>query len=131
MRTPSLNVPTGVLSWFGLLGAPLAWAAQFVVGYWLTEIGCSVGGDRGLPVDAWTVAVTAVAAALAVLAAVAAITMFRETRQVAGEGGSEEPPPKGRVHFLATVGIVIAPLFLFIIVMSGVGVVVLEDCRQG
>jgi hypothetical protein len=120
-----------VLLWFGLFGAPAAWTAQFVLGYWLSEIGCSPGGDGGLPVDAWTVAITAAAAALAVLAELAAIVTFRRTRGTRGMGGSEEPPPKGRVHFLATVGIAIAPLFFLIIVMSGVGVAVLQDCRQG
>jgi hypothetical protein len=122
---------SSVLLWFGLLGAPAAWTVQFLIGYWLSEVGCSRGGDSGLAVDGWTIAATAVAAALAVLAEVAAITMFRATRGVRGVGGSDEPPPKGRVHFLAVIGIVIAPLFFFIIVMSGVGVVVLENCHQG
>ena len=40
---------------------------------------------------------------------------------------TDEAPPKGRVHFLATVGVAIAPLFFFIIVMSGVGVAVLGN----
>jgi hypothetical protein len=122
---------TSVLLWFGLLGAPAAWTGQFVIGYWLSEIGCSPGGEGGLAVDAWTVAITAVAALLAALAELAAIATFRRTRGARGMGGAEEPPPNGRVHFLATVGIVIAPLFFLIIVMSGVGVAVLQNCRQG
>jgi hypothetical protein len=120
-----------VLLWFGLLGAPAAWTVQFLVGYWLSEVRCSTGGDGALAVDGWTIATTVVTAMLTVLAGLAAITTFRRTRDVRGVGGAEEPPPKGRVHFLATVGIVIAPLFFLIIVMSGVGVAVLEDCRQG
>jgi hypothetical protein len=122
---------SNVLLWFGLLGAPAAWTAQFLVGFWLAQVGCSAGGDRGLAVDGWTTAATVVAAVLAVLAELAAIKMFRETRGARGKGGSEEPPPRGRVHFLAIVGIVITPLFFFIIVMSGVGVVVLDNCHQG
>jgi hypothetical protein len=120
-----------LLLWFGLLGAPAAWTVQFLIGYWLSEIRCSTGGDGGLSVDAWTTATTVAAAVMAALAELAAITMFRQTRDVRGMGGADEPPPKGRVHFLATVGIVIAPLFLLIILMSGVGVAVLENCRQG
>jgi hypothetical protein len=119
------------LVWFALLGAPAAWTAQFLVGFWLTEVGCSPGGDRGLALDAWTIVATAAAALVAVMAELAAIRVFRETRDARGAGGADEPPPKGRVHFLATVGVAIAPLFLFIIVMSGVGVVVLQDCHQG
>lgn len=119
------------LQWFGLLGAPFAWAAQHVVGFWLTEVGCDRGGVSGLSIDSWTAVITALAAATALLAEVAAIRAFRATREARGMGGSEEDPPEGRVHFLATVGIAIAPLFFFIIVMNGVGVLVLQNCHQG
>jgi hypothetical protein len=107
-----------VLVWFGLLGAPAAWTLQFLFGYWLGEVGCSPGGDSGLAIDGWTLAATIAAALIALLAGLAALAVFRQTDE-------------GRVHFLATVGMAIAPLFFFIIVMSGVGVAVLENCQQG
>jgi len=119
------------LQWFGLLGAPFAWAVQHVLGYWLTEVGCDRGGVGSVSVDTWTAVITAVAAILALLAELAAISAFRATRAARGVGGTDEDPPQGRVNFLATIGIAIAPLFLFIIVMSGVGVLVLQDCHQG
>jgi hypothetical protein len=56
---------------------------------------------------------------------------LRRPRGTGARGAPAPPPPKGRVHFLATVGIAIGPLFFLIIVMSGVGVAVLQDCRQG
>jgi hypothetical protein len=34
------------------------------------------------------------------------------------------------VHFLAMVGMTVTVLFMFIIVMTGLGVVILPDCRQ-
>jgi hypothetical protein len=117
------------LSWFGLLGAPFAWAIQHVTGFALTQAQCN-GAHLDVHVDAWTIAVTAPAAAIAILAELASIKVFRETRQAEGAGGSEEPPPKGRIHFLATIGIVISPLFLFIILMSGLGSVFLAECVQ-
>ena len=126
MRLPRSTL----LLWFGVLGAPAAWTAQFLIGFWLAQVGCDPGGNPGLSIDAWTVVATVVAALLAVLAELAAIRTFRETRGARGTGGSEEPPPKGRVHFLAIVGMAITPLFFFIIVMSGVGVVVLQNCHQ-
>ena len=122
---------SSVLLWFGLLGGPAAWTVQFLLGFWLNEIRCGAGGDRGLALDGWTIVVTCVAAALTVMAELASIRVFRETRGARGKGGSEGPPPQGRIHFLAIVGIAIAPLFFFIIVMSGVAVAVLEDCHQG
>ncbi len=129
MRLPRAGL--GAVQWFGLLGAPLAWAVQHVLGFWLTELGCERGGVGGLSLDAWSVAITAVAASVAALAELAALRAFRATSEARGIGGSDEDPPQGRVHFLATVGIAIAPLFFFIIVMNGVGVVVLQDCHQG
>ncbi|HEY1358625.1 MAG TPA: hypothetical protein VGF21_09985 [Thermoleophilaceae bacterium] len=119
------------LQWFGLLGAPFAWTVQHVAGYWLTEVRCERGGVSGLSLDAWVTVITAIAASVALLSALAAIRAFRATRGARGAGGAEEDPPQGRIHFLATVGIAIAPLFFFIIVMDGVGVAILQNCHQG
>jgi hypothetical protein len=119
------------LMWFGLLGAPLAWTLQFLFGFGLTELACNPGGDRGAAVDGLTLIATALAASVALLAELSAFKVFRDTRQVEGAGGSEEPPPKGRVHFLATLGLLLGPLFFSIIVMNGVGAIVLANCHQG
>ena len=82
-----------LLQWFGLLGAPLAWVAQFVFGYAITEAGCDPGSRKyGIPIDGWTTAATAAA---------------------------------------ATVGMTISVLFLFMILMGGLGAITLENCRQG
>jgi hypothetical protein len=122
---------SSLLLWFGLLGAPLAWTVHLVLGYWISEIGCSQGGDRGLAIDGWTIVATAIAAALAIAAELAAIKTFLAARPAGEKRGSEEPPPRGRVYFLAVVGMTVAPLFFFIIVMSGVGVAILQNCHQG
>jgi hypothetical protein len=102
-----------------------------VLGYGLTEAACGPAGARwSIAVDGWTVALTAVAAVIAALAGLAAVAALRRTRGVRGTGGSEEPPPKGRIHFLAVIGIVISPLFFAIIVMDGLGVIFLSNCVQ-
>jgi hypothetical protein len=120
-----------LLTWFGVLGAPFAWTLQFLFGFTVSEAACNEAGTRwGVAVDGLTVAATAAAAAVAVLAGLSAVAVFRETRQAEGEGGAQEKPQLGRVHFLATVGVAISPLFLFIIVMNGVGVAVLANCHQ-
>jgi hypothetical protein len=117
--------------WFGLLGAPFAWVAQFLVGYAMTEAACGEAGSRwSLAVNGVTAGATAAGAAVAMLAGLSALKVWRDTRSAEGAGGAEEPPPRGRVHFIATVGIVIAPLFLFIILMGGIGAIVLPECRQ-
>jgi hypothetical protein len=116
---------TAALLWFGVLGAPVAWVVQFLFGYAVTEAACDAAGTRwGIPVDAWAAIATAVAGVIAALAGVAAVTTFRATR---GRGGE---PPAGRIHFLATVGITLAPLFLCIIVLNGIGAILLTNCHQ-
>ena len=56
----------------------------------------------------------------------AAALVFAATRGVSESG----PPPEGRLHFLAIVGMAIAPIFLLIIVLAGVGGTAL-GCGQG
>ena len=124
--TVRLTLPTGLRLWFGVLGAPFAWTLQHVAGLGLTLAACDAAGRRwGIPVDAWTIVVTAAGAAVAVLACLSSIQVFRATR----EAGDE--PPAGRVHFLAVIGLTISPLFLAIILMSGLGSVFLDNCHQG
>ena len=111
--------------WFAVLGPPLAWAIQFVLGYGVTEAAC---GDArlGPNVNAWAISLTAVAAVVTVLAGVAAVRVYRTTRGADLDGA----PPRGRVYFMSIVAMASTPLFLFIILMNAVGVLVLEHCHQ-
>ena len=112
------------LLWFAVLGAPLAWATQHVVGFGLTVAACGAPGRAwDIAVDAWTIAATVAAAVIAILAEIAAGVVFRATR----DAGSD--PPGARIHFMSIVGLTINPLFLFIILLSGVGVAVLDNCH--
>jgi hypothetical protein len=104
--------------WFGILGAPAAWTLQHVTGYALTVVRCGEGGPS-VHMDAWTLAVTATAVVVALAAEAAAIVTFRATR---GE--------ESRVHFLAVIGVTIGPLFVAMILMSGLGAIVLTQCAQ-
>jgi hypothetical protein len=120
------TVPTPVLMWFGLLGAPFAWTLQHVTGVVLTLANCNVVGRTQwqIHLDAWTIAVTAGAVLVTLAAGVAAIATFRRTRDV----GSE--PPGSRVHFLSIVALTTTPLLLAIMLMSGVGSILQAGCPQ-
>jgi hypothetical protein len=120
-----------VLVWFGLLGAPFAWVGQFLVGLGMTEAACGDDGmHRSLAVNGVTAAATALGAVITVLAVLTALKVRRDMSPVRGVGGAEEPPPRGRVYFLATLGVVIAPVFLFMMLMSGIGAIALPECHQ-
>ncbi len=120
------QAPTSPLLWFAVLGAPLAWGLQFGVGYWITQARCSPGDAWGAAPDAWALVLTVLSAGLAIAAGATAAALFRATETADAKGA----PPAGRTHFLATVGIAIAPLFVAIIVMNGVGVLTLSSCTQ-
>jgi len=115
--------------WFGLLGAPAAWTAQHVAGIWLTIGQChdgTAGPSWRVHLDAWVIAVTATAAVVAVLAGLSAALAWRSTR----DADDDDAPPSGRIHFLGIVGLTISPLFLAIILMSGLATVFLPQCVQ-
>jgi hypothetical protein len=115
------------LMWFGVLGAPFAWTAQHIAGYALTEATCDEAGRAGWNVhmDTWVIIVTAATGTIAVAAGVAAVVTFLATRDAGDE------LPRSRIKFLAIIGMTITPLFLAMIVMSGLGSVLLVQCRQG
>ena len=124
VRVP--NSPASPLLWYAVLGAPAAWAAQFGISYWVTQAKCSVAGERwGISVDAWAIALTVVAMAVAVGGFLVALGLFQAT-----DGDDlEAAPPGGRTRFMAALGLAIAPIFLAIIVLNGIGAVA-QSCAQ-
>jgi uncharacterized membrane protein len=117
--------PVSPVLWFAVLGAPGAYAVQLGLGYWLAEAACSpTGGQWGIPLATWAIVVTALAAAVAIAAGFTSIWLYRR------HGDRHEPPPPGRVAFLAAVGMTLSVLFLVLILMTGVGVVTFRVCNQ-
>jgi hypothetical protein len=115
------------LQWFGLLGAPLAWTVQLVMGFGVTEADCSAGGARwGLGVDTWEISLMAVTGAVVVLAEVSAVGLYLATRDVA----YDDPPPLGRRRFFVTASSLGNVLFLAMILMSGLAAVYHTPCHQ-
>jgi heme/copper-type cytochrome/quinol oxidase subunit 2 len=119
---------TEALQWYGLLGSPFAWAGQHIVGFALSEAGCRERSSAGVvtDVDAWILVVTLVAAALVVASGAASVLTYRRTR------GAEEhgPPPQARLYFLSIIGIAACPLFLAMVLMSGLGSLAVSGCTS-
>ncbi len=127
-RAPSLLV------WFAVGGGASAWAIQFVIGLAFGFAECNQVG-RGIPVHTWQAAVATVAAMIALASIAAGLWLFRNTYRVGDVFGEERrgdgaPPPVGRIHFLALVGLTVNVLALAIIVMDGVGAPLLPVCEQ-
>jgi hypothetical protein len=116
-----------LLQWFGVFGAPFAWATQHVAGFALTQAACGrTGLNTDVPVDSATTVISAVAAVVALCAGAAAVASYAGTR----DADDDDAPPDGRRHFLAIIGMAVTPLFLAMILMSGSGVLDLPECHQ-
>jgi hypothetical protein len=119
----------GMLMWFGLFAAPFAWAAQHVTGVALSISQChdnAAGPDWNVHIDTWAGIVTALAALIATLGLVSAVLAWRSAR----DADDSDAPPAGRIHFLGIIGLTISPLFLAIILMSGLATIFLPQCVQ-
>ena len=127
MRIEPTSLHGRLLSWYGLLGAPFAWTVFHVAGFAIATGACSPWGiSTGTDVQPATLAITFGCVALAIAGLFAAGLVYLSTREVDEEGA----PPLGRIHFLAVVGLAIAPLFIAIILMAGLGGTAL-GCVQG
>jgi len=117
-----------LLMWAGILGAPAVWACYHVFGIGATFAGCDAGPrSLNVPIDTWSAIVTSVAGFLSICGLVASVLAFRQVR----DAEIDTAPPKGRIYFMAICGIVITPLFIAAILMSGIATMVLSNCHQG
>jgi hypothetical protein len=117
-----------LLQWFALLGAPLAWTVQLVVGFGAADANCARAGSHwGIDLETWELTVTAAAATVAICAEVSAVTLYRELRDV----HDDAPGPRGRLHFFAVASLIGNVLFIALIALTGFGELSHLECRQG
>jgi hypothetical protein len=111
MRT--LRESTEALQWIGLFMAPLAWAAQLILGYGATLAHCDSGGTGfDLSIVAWEWIVTAVAVLLALCGQAAAVAALRNSDRTG--------LPDERRRFFAQAAVLANVLFLLAILLSGI-----------
>ncbi|HEY5295478.1 MAG TPA: hypothetical protein VIJ70_08390 [Gaiellaceae bacterium] len=111
-----------VLQWYALLGGAVAWAAQHVVGFFVSTQGCSAAGSSNT--ELWQI-VLAVAAGIAVCAAeAAALVVYRAT----SGAGKDAPGPAGRLHFFAQAALVGNILFFVVIVLDSSATIASLPC---
>jgi hypothetical protein len=114
-------------SWFGVFASPFAWTVQHVVGFAMATAACPTRhAERPLAVNTVTIAVTVPCMLIAVAGIVAAFWTYRNT----GDSGEYDAPPGGRFRFMAMIGLTVSPLFIFIMFLSGFGVLDFPECRQ-
>ncbi|MGZ4390174.1 MAG: hypothetical protein ACXVZL_12410 [Gaiellaceae bacterium] len=122
MRTARLHE---ALQWFALLGGALAWATQFVLGFWIAASRCyPANAGWRVPEKAFYTAATAPAALVALLAEAAAVWLYLQLRD------HDSTPPGGRHVFFAYASIAGNVLFLALILLEGIGVLYHLGCVQ-
>ncbi|MGH2878635.1 MAG: hypothetical protein ACRDK4_03375 [Solirubrobacteraceae bacterium] len=120
----------GKLVWFAVLGGPTAWALQFLFSLQFALARCESPDARfQFPVHAISAVLGALGVLVGVLAELAAIVVLRATRE---DEHTQDPAQitTGRLHFLASVGVVVNPLTTTICAMVAVGVPLLGLCQQ-
>ena len=113
------------LQWFGLLAGAIAWAVQFVLGFWIAQSRCGpANATWRVTQDAYYIAATAAAALVALLALGASSWLYLRLRD------HDNTPPGGRHVFFAYASIAGNVLFLALILLTGVGVLYHGACVQ-
>lgn len=123
--------------WFGVMGGAMAWAVQHVAGYAFGIAQCNPPTNRWqIAVHSWQAALAAAALVIGLLALAVSFRTFLRTRPDDNEPVGDFPhrpvrqEPLDRIYFLATLGLVINPLAIAIIVMDGIGAPLLSLCHQ-
>jgi hypothetical protein len=114
--------------WFGLFGAPAAWAVQLISNYALLAHFCfptttplsapTFGGTRAV-----AIVVTAV---LLIVAIVALLTSLRSARMT-GETDATDAGP-GRVRFMARASVLVSGIFVYGILMAALPLISMRPC---
>jgi hypothetical protein len=127
MRTPRSLPGVEALQWVGLLVGPLAFTVEHVVGLGATFAQCNpAGSDWTIHPHVVQLTAMGVAAAIVVAGEAAALLAFLATRGVELEGD----PPRGRIHFLSAAALVLGPIFLTLVLLSGLGAASHPACQQ-
>jgi hypothetical protein len=116
------SLGTTALQWYALVGGPVAWFGELILGYFYTLSLCGPGGlDLGglhLPVGVFS----AVALLVAAGALASALALHRATSHGLAD-------PRGRIRFISDIGLVIEAIFLALILYTAAGELALEGCR--
>jgi hypothetical protein len=130
------HAPRATALWFGLFGAPAAWTLMFMASYGMAAHFCY---PHDTPLSASTFAglraviggVLLGAIVVATAAALIAIKIWRATNDGPRRTERTREPSEVRVRWMACGGILVSILFLFLILLSGVPVLVVPPCSYG
>lgn len=116
-----------VLQWYALFGGALAWTTVHVLGYFVSDGGCSPEVEHwGLNAGLWEGLLVGFGAVAVLAAQAAALTVYRATSSV----DKDAPGPAGRLHFFAVAALVGNVLFFMLVALDGLGSLSHLPCAQ-
>jgi hypothetical protein len=110
--------------WIGLFAAPVAFAAEHIAGWLISESDCA-GRQAGIDFKTSVGVITVVAALAAATGLASAVVAYRA---VTGTD-NDAPPPEGRVWLLSICGVVVSSLLFILILLGGSGALLLGHCQ--
>lgn len=113
------------IDWLRMLSGPLIWAVYFFAGYGLAEFGCRAGWLAGQVAGIYAASLVIVLLTI-VAAAGAGFAGWMVYRRWQRRTGAGSAPVR---HWMDYVGLMLSALFTFLIVMTGLPLLVLEPCR--
>jgi hypothetical protein len=113
------------VDWLRMLAGPLVWAVYFFAGYGLAEFGCRAGWLAGQIGGLYAASVVIIGLTIAAAAGTAAAgwRTYQRWRTRQRHGSQAER------WLMDGVGVMLSALFTFLIVMTGLPLLLLEPCR--
>ncbi|HYZ91049.1 MAG TPA: hypothetical protein VFA34_01495 [Actinomycetota bacterium] len=114
--------------WFGILGAPVAWATQFTANYlleeWLTcaPASSTPGSLWGIGIERWVVAITTALLVVAIASLLVSLSCYRRL--------TDDTTVGGRARWMAIAGVINSAIFIVPITMSYASPLILSACRS-
>lgn len=126
-EAPDRRLPGRGRLWFAFLGAPVAWAANLLLGYSIQATVCNAGYSPGLA-RLLPVISSVIAAAVAIAAGLIGYRSWRGTGTGEENPESLVSPEVGRSWFMSYGGVLTSLLFLLAIVLTAVAELTVSAC---
>jgi hypothetical protein len=105
--------------WLGVLGGPILWLAQLIIGYGFVTYAC----DHGARLPLYVLGIGA-----ALLTIVDGVVAWRLWRRATNHRAADLDEPVSTITLLGGAGVFMGLLFLYLIVLTTVGAVFLDAC---
>lgn len=132
MPEAAARTPPSPLIWYGILGAPVAWAVEEMLGWLLNSGSCPSGspaGVGGTPTILGAREILLGVAAAALLAALAALAIGIKEWSSSQDCGLSSIQSRARSDFLAAIAVLVSFVFTLAILLESAALFILPTCE--